>query len=123
VAAIAVTQRYRSEGTVISAVSTSTKLCRAAEGAGAIPVSFYLNRDDTLDLAIVEAEGRQPRRTLARDIRLEGNRRHCVRWDGRDDDGNRLPAGRYRLRVSLAEADRVAIAGERILLSPAGLGS
>jgi flagellar hook assembly protein FlgD len=123
VAAIAVTQRYRSEGAVISAVSTSPKLCRTAEGGRGIPISFYLNRDDTVDLAIVEAEGREARRTLARDVQLEGNRRYCYRWDGRDDHGNRLPAGRYRLRVSLADADRVAVAGESIRLTSAGKGS
>jgi hypothetical protein len=120
VAAIAITQHYRSEGTVISAVSTRPELCPAAERGGGMPISFFLNRDDIVDLGIVDAEDRDLRRRLESRIPLEGNRRHCVGWDGRGDQGGRLPAGRYRLQVSLEEADRAVVAGELIRLPPWG---
>jgi hypothetical protein len=117
VAAIAVSQRYRSEGTVISAVSTRPDQCPGREHAAEVPISFYLNRDDVVDLEIIDAKDRDLRRTLERDLALEGNRRHCVGWNGRDEEGKRLPPGAYRLRISLQDADRVAIAGELIRLA------
>jgi flagellar hook assembly protein FlgD len=59
---------------------------------------------------------------LARDQRLNGDAsldrasRHCFNWDGRDDAGNPVPPGVYRLRLSLRDADRVAISGERLTI-------
>jgi hypothetical protein len=130
-----VTQSLRSEGTVISAVGSHWKspaqrdlayedipeqrrLCPGIERSGGIPVSFFLNRDDTLELAIVSGEGGELRRVLAAGLELEGDRRHCVVWDRRDESGRPVQAGVYRLRVSLADADRVAIAGEAIRVVP-----
>ena len=142
-----VTQSFRSEGTVISAVASSWKsvsqrqrayddipedrrLCPGVGRADGIPVSFFLNRDDTVDLAIVNAEDGVARRTLGADLGLEGDRRHCVLWDTADDAGRPVPPGVYRLRVSLKEADRVAksfrtgiaarfqVAGESFLTEP-----
>jgi len=125
-----ITQSFRSEGTVISAVGSHWKspaqrdrayedipderlLCPGVKRADGIPVSFFLNRDDTLDLAIVDGDG-DVRRVLATDLALEGDRRHCVLWDRTDEGGRLVPPGIYRLRVSLVEADRVATAGEAI---------
>ena len=135
VVAMGVTQSFRTEGTVISAVASHWKspaqrdrayedipegrrLCPGVERADGIPVSFFLNRDDTLDLAIVNAEDGGLRRTLATGLVLEGNSRHCVLWDTLDEGGEPVPPGIYRLRVSLEEADRVATAGEAIRVAP-----
>src|SRR5262245_3236998 len=99
---MAVTQSFRSDGTVISAVASRWKspaqrhraseeipaerrLCPGVPRAQGIPVSFFLNRDDTVDLAIVNAEDGGLRRTLRTGLALEGDRRHCVLWDGADD--------------------------------------
>ena len=90
------------------------RLCPGVERADGIPVSFFLNRDDTVDLAIVDGDDGDLRRVLATELTLEGDRRHCVLWDRADDTGRRVPPGIYRLRVSLVEADRVATAGEAI---------
>ena len=128
VVAMGVTQSFRSDGTVISAVGSHWKspkqrqlafdqippqnrLCPGFDRSAAIPVSFFLNRDDTVDLAIVGPQGRV-RRALAVELVLEGDRRHCVLWDERDDAGALVPSARYRLRVTLDHADRVALAGE-----------
>jgi hypothetical protein len=115
VVAIAVTQSYRKEGTVISDLRTRKGKCPGFERRGpGIPISFFLNRDDTVSLAIVNAEDRGLRRVLLTRKRLQGDRRHCVRWDRRDNDGRPVPPGFYRLRVTLENADRVATAGEPI---------
>jgi hypothetical protein len=37
----------------------------------------------------------------------------CV-WDGRDDAGDRVEPGRYRLRVTLSEEDRVMVFPKRL---------
>jgi hypothetical protein len=140
VAAMAVTQHLRREGTVISAVSTSrfscTKsgrgtprhprcsapdapprrdLCPGFEGGGDLPISFFLKRADTVTVKVVDFEGNGVR-TLARDVSLSGNRRHCFPWDRRDDAGRLVRRHRFRLLVTLREADREAIAGEPIAI-------
>ena len=129
-----ITQSFRSDGTVISAVGSHWKspaqrdrayedipddrlLCPGVERADGIPVSFFLNRDDTLDMAIVDGDDGDVRRVLATELALEGDRRHCVLWDRTDDSGRPVPPGVYRLRVSLVAADRVATAGEAILVT------
>ena len=125
VAAIGVTQSFRNEGTVISAVSWSWLgppperggRCPGQKRTKQIPVSFFLNRDDTVSAAVVDLDDGEGRRTLFSDRRLEGDRRHCVLWDARGDSGEAVGPGVYRLRVSLGEADRVAVAGERIRIS------
>lgn len=66
-------------------------------------LSFRLRQPDRLDVVIVSGE--DPVRTLARDLdRRRGRVR--VRWDGRDDAGEVVPDGVYRLRVSLQRVDR-----------------
>ena len=126
-----ITQSFRSDGTVISDVGTRWKSagqrqlafediperrrrCPGLERSAEVPISFFLNRDDTVELAIVDAQGGEARRVLAAGLALEGDQRHCVLWDRRDESGELVAPGAYRLRVSLADADRVAIAGEAI---------
>lgn len=122
VAAVAVTQGFRDEGTVISAVRVGERGCPGYERGEGIPISFFLNRGDAVTAEIVDAADRDVVRTLLSDRRLEGDRRHCVPWDRRDDDGGPAPKGVYRLRVSLADADRIALAGERIRIRRAPRG-
>lgn len=112
VAAMIVTQRARDEGPVAYNVALKTK-------PGRFRPCFRLTKDDTVDVAIVDASGRVIK-MLAEGARLKGDEAaHCFDWDGRADDGQFPPAGRYRLRLTLAEADRVATSGERLRI-PAG---
>jgi flagellar hook assembly protein FlgD len=81
---------------------------------------FRLTETDTLDVAIVDAEGRVVV-MLADDQPLEGDdASHCFDWDGRDTTGNFPPPGRYRLQLTLRDADRIATSGERLNIAAAG---
>ena len=135
---MALTQSLRREGTVISAVSshrysckrsgrdtrrypvcaqhglTRHELCRAG-ATGAVPISFFLNQDDTVTVKVIDADGNAVR-TLADRVPLDGNRRHCFGWDRRDDDGRRVRRTHFRLLVILEDADREAVAGEPVVL-------
>jgi hypothetical protein len=77
-------------------------------------VSFRLKEADTVDVAIVDEEGKEVR-ALATEARL-GRGRAGFRWNGRDDAGELVPDGPYRLRVELAEADRTATFARRIVV-------
>ena len=124
VAAMVATQNLRQEGTVVSRI----KLREAARDPGRYRICFQLPRDDLVEVAMVDAEERVVR-VIAPEAPLEGDPPgdegrpdretvHCFDWDGTADDGVPVPPGRYRLRVSLREADRVAISGERLEVQP-----
>jgi hypothetical protein len=113
VAAMVITQEARDRGAVAFNVKLKTKPDRYRP-------CFRLSEDDVLDVAIVDGEGRLVV-MLADDLPLEGDdASHCFDWDGRDPSGNFPPPGRYRLRLALREADRVATSGERLRIDPGG---
>lgn len=119
VAAMVVTQKLRSEGPVVSHIRMKFK------PAAPERVCFRAARDDLYEVAIVDVSGEDVR-MLARGAALEGDPSaerdsdHCFNWDGLDDSGAPAPEGVYRLRVSLQEADRTAVSGEKLTItSPA----
>jgi hypothetical protein len=63
-----------------------------------------LRKADRLDVSIVTMEG-QHVRTVETDAE-RGRGRVAFRWDGRDDRGDVVPDGRYRVRFHLDRADR-----------------
>jgi FlgD Ig-like domain len=75
-------------------------------------LSFRLKKADTVDVEIVEEDGDQIR-ALATEERLRRGRAG-FRWNGRDDAGELVPDGTYRLRVHLADADRTTTFSRRI---------
>ena len=56
-------------------------------------------------------------RTLAASIALESEEPVTCVWDGRDDEGDKVEPGRYRLRVTIPEEDRVMVFPERLDVS------
>ena len=121
VAAMVATQRLRQEGTVVSDIKMKTP------EPGRYRICFQLPRDDTVEAEIVDAVER-PVFVLASGF-LEGDppgdegrpakeTAHCFDWDGRASDGVPVAPGEYRLRVTLADADRVAVSGERLTVEP-----
>ena len=113
-AAIVVTQHVRDEGPVVS--STLIK----KHGSGGYRVCFQQTRDDTVQVAVVDASD-QLVRVLAQAATLTGSNSapdtakagaHCFDWDGTNSAGQRVPPGVYRMRLSFQRLDRVLIPGE-----------
>ena len=115
VAAMVVTQRLRQEGPIVTNIRLKTP------EPGRYRICFQTPRDDRFEVAMVDANERAAR-VLADDAPLQGDSAlekksaHCFDWDGTDDQGSPVPPGRYRLRVSLREADRVGTSGERLTI-------
>ena len=61
-------------------------------------VGFDLSEPAEVTFSIVDSEGKEVRR-IVDDRRLAGDAHHRFRWDGRDDNGLRVPDGVYRMRV------------------------
>ncbi len=113
VTAMLLTQKAREEGPVAYSITLKTK-------PGRYRPCFRMTRDDTVDVAIVDAGGRVIK-MLADDQPLRGDETaHCFDWDGRGDNGEFPPAGRYRLRLTLEDADRIATSGERLRIQAGG---
>lgn len=114
-AAMVLTQHLRHDGPVASSIHWKTR------PGPRYRVCFRLTRDDTVTVAVVDSAS-DAVRVLHSDEPLTGNdTAHCFAWDGRDAAGNQVPPGSYRLQLSLEDADRVAVSGERIEI-PAGGG-
>jgi hypothetical protein len=112
VAAMVVTQEARRDGPVASNIRLKAK------PGDRYRVCFYLTRDDSVGVDLVD-EGENVVRTLVLSDELQGGEPHCFDWDGADDRGDPVPPGRYRLRLTLLEADRVATSGERLTIDEA----
>lgn len=70
-------------------------------------LSFRLRRPDRVDAVLVNGKG-DPVRTLASDLpRPQG--RVTFLWNGRDEAGEVVPDGRYRLRVHLRQSRRTIL--------------
>lgn len=119
VGAMVVTQHLRSEGPIASQIKLSVK------PGPRYRICFQTPRDDTVGVALVDADERVVA-VLAGEARLSGDPEgrkksaHCYDWDGRDAAGNPVPPGPYRLRLSLEDADRVAISGEKLRIPAPG---
>src|SRR4051794_3021771 len=61
-------------------------------------ISLYVRKADEATIDVVTLDGDRVRR-LADGVRMKANRPYRVRWDGKGDDGARVPDGRYRVRV------------------------
>lgn len=108
--AMVLTQRLRQEGPIAENIRLKTK-----------PENRYRaclrpTRSDHFELAFVDGSDR-PVRILVPDAPLEADRAHCFDWDGLTDGGAPAPAGIYRLRLTLREADRVAVSGEKLTIT------
>jgi FlgD Ig-like domain len=124
-AAIVVTQHIRDEGPVV----TST-LIKHRHGGG-YRACFQLTRDDTVQVAIVDASD-QVVRVLAPAAQLSGSNSapdapkpgaHCFDWNGTDAAGQPVPAGVYRMRLAFQQLDRVLTPGEHRTIARQAAGS
>lgn len=69
-------------------------------------VGFDLSEPAEISFYVIDSEGNEVRQ-LVEDRRLAGDTKHRFAWDGRDDDGQVVPDGVYRLRVARRKEGRV----------------
>ena len=75
---------------------------------------FFVREDEPdARIAIVDSE-EDVVRTLDAQVELEQDEEVVYAWDGEDDDGVPVPAGRYRLLVEVPASDRTMIWPKRI---------
>jgi len=77
-------------------------VCGCAQATAAI--RLRLHRADNVTVDVLDGAGNTVR-VLTDDRRLPRGRTQ-LEWDGRDDEGSRVPDGRYSVEVRLARADR-----------------
>jgi hypothetical protein len=113
-AAMVLTQHLRHDGPVASSIRWKTR------PGPRYRVCFRLTRDDTVQVAVVDP-AEHVVRVLASAEPLEGSdTAHCFAWNGWDAGGQPVPPGTYRLQLSLRDANRVAVSGERLTIHTPG---
>jgi len=78
-------------------------------------IHFRTTKSDTADVEIIGLGG-NPIRTLAKDRFFKRYREHTLVWDGRKDDGKIPRTGKFRVRVTMHDNDRVLYLPGRIRL-------
>ncbi len=108
VAAFFVTQQLKSEFPLVLRFAAQP-IALSPNGDGyndRTRVGFDLSEPATVSFAIIDADNNEVR-TLVDERRLAGDTKHRFRWDGRDDDGNVVSDGTYRMRVIRRDEGRV----------------
>ena len=100
VAAFFVTQQLKSEFPLVLrfAAAPARHLAERRRRPRLALVGFDLSEPAEVTFSVIDAEGNDVRE-LVDDRALAGDTKHRFRWDGRDDDGDAVPDGIYRLRV------------------------
>jgi hypothetical protein len=78
-------------------------------------VRFEIRKRDHVTVAVVDANGDEVRELIAERTALP-YREIKAHWDGRDDDGRRLPDGPYRYRITLPDQGRNVVIPESVRL-------
>jgi hypothetical protein len=81
----------------------------------ATEVGFDLSEPASVTFMVIDSEGNEVRRIVS-DRRLAGDAKHRFRWDGRDDDGNLVEDGTYRMRVVRRDESRVIDSVKKITI-------
>jgi hypothetical protein len=69
-------------------------------------IGFDLSEPASVSFMVIDAEGTEVRQIFS-DRRLAGDEKHRFTWDGRNDEGNVVPEGTYRMRVVRRDESRV----------------
>jgi N,N-dimethylformamidase beta subunit-like protein len=78
-------------------------------------VRFEIRKRGRVSLAVVDADGDEVRELIDDDTFLP-YREIRARWNGRDDDGARLPDGTYRYRITLPDQGRNVVIPQSVRL-------
>jgi hypothetical protein len=106
-AAFAYTQGLKQTKSPIVATQVTKQFSRFAH------IAFGLRRDDHVSIEILNSRGDVVRTLVADRFERKGFRGFF--WDGRGDNGRRLPDGVYKARVDLQDADRTIDLPNRIV--------
>lgn len=120
VAAFFVAQRLKNQPAVIQMSREFGGFTRVFSPNGdgrrdVFTVRFMLKRSTPVTVEIVDADGRRVA-TLAENQPTEKYRRITLKWDGRDEDGNLLRHGRYRVKFVLPDEGRSVVWASSFLL-------
>jgi flagellar hook assembly protein FlgD len=116
-AALAVIQKVRLDGVVLDLAHLSRITGAEATPRQRVEVEFRM-RSDSGDavVRIVDSE-EEPVVTLVDGKPLEGDEReYTFYWDGRDEDGDRVPRGYYRMEILLRDQGREILPEESVFL-------
>ena len=108
VAAFVATQSLKQEVPVVLRFATSPQdISPNGDGVrDSTKVGFDLSEPAEVSFSIIDSDGNELRR-LFNDRPLAGDTKHRFTWDGRDDEGNRVRDGAYRMRVARRKEGRV----------------
>jgi hypothetical protein len=105
--AFVVTQVLKTDMPVVLRFATAPKSI-SPNGDGvrdSTRIGFDLSEPAEVSFSLIDANGNEVRK-LVDDRQLAGDTKHRFRWDGRDDDGEVVPDGVYRMRVVRREEGR-----------------
>ncbi len=108
IAAFFVTQQLKSEFPLVLRFAAQP-IALSPNGDGfkdRTRIGFDLSEPATVSFIVVDQDGNEVR-TIVDDRRLAGDTKHRFGWNGRDDDGNDVPDGTYRMRVIRRDEGRV----------------
>ena len=108
-AAFFVAQRLKSEPPVINVPQITRYFSPNGDGKKDVSdIAFVIKVADEATVDVVNLDGDRVRR-LIDSVPMQPNQWRRTSWDGKDDDGNVVPDGQYRLRVALRDEGRSAI--------------
>jgi flagellar hook assembly protein FlgD len=79
-------------------------------------ITFRLKKADDVTVHILNADGDEVRKLMDRHLGAYQQIQPSLVWDGRDDDGQLLPDGRYRVAITLAHLGRTVISQRSIVI-------
>ena len=116
-AALAAIQQLRLEGVVLDLARVTRVTGDEASAERRVRIEFRMRADSDDAVVRIVDDGDDPVATLLEGGELEGGEREYVfYWSGRDEAGNRVPRGRYRVEILLRDQGREILPDESVLL-------
>lgn len=116
-AAFFVAQRLKNAPSVVQRLMVTYTFSPNGDGRyDAAHITFRVKQADDVTVEILDVDG-DPVRTLLDDKHLDAYKPidPSLKWDGRDDDGQLVPDGRYKIRITLRHLGRSLIAQRSIV--------
>jgi hypothetical protein len=116
-AAFFVAQRLKNAPSVVQRLMVTYTFSPNGDGRfDAAHVTFRIKQADDVTVEVLDADG-DPVRTLMDDEHLDAYTPidPSLSWDGRDEDGQMVPDGRYRIRITLRHLGRALIVQRSIV--------